>query len=168
MIIIVEGVDRVGKTTLIKRLQKATNFPVYNHAGERDFNLIKNDVETDMYLQILEVCKLSQADLIFDRFCWSDFVYGCIERHYDFTKALCNKDAVEKVLRELQAVVIFVKPTNIVKSSTQHGRDLQRHEQLFEFLYKETCLEKIECTYDTMFKVEDFIREKVNFYMKSK
>lgn len=168
MLIIVEGIDRVGKTTLVKRLQKTTNIPVYNHVGERDFKAIKNDIETDMYLQILEVCRLAQADLIFDRFHWTDFVYGCIERHYDFTNALCNKDAVEEALKNLQAVIVFVKPTNVTKSSIQHGYDLQRHEQLFELLYKETPLEKFECTFDTISEAEEFVRAKVNSYMKGK
>lgn len=161
MLIIVEGIDRVGKTTLVNRINKKFNIPVYRHVGERDIAMIKNDIETDRNLQILEICRLSNSLLIFDRFHWTDFVYGCIQRHYDFTEALNNKDKIERMLSELQTIIIFVKPSDIKLSSFQHGCNLNRHEKLFEFLYNETCLDKTECTYDTLCEAEDFLCKKI-------
>lgn len=150
MLIIVEGIDRVGKTTLINLIHKKINFPIYRHIGERDFNKIDNEVETDKFMQILEICKLSESNIIFDRFHWSDFVYGCLQRNYDEVNAVINKSVVEDFLQELHAVIILVKPTDIVSSSKQHGIDLTKHEQLFEHVFDNSSLNKFACTYENL------------------
>ena len=169
MIVIVEGIDRVGKSTLVDRIHRNINFPVYNHVsiGSRNFDVIKNAEETDKFLQVIEVCNLSHANIIFDRFYMSDFVYGCIQRHYDFTEALKNKDEIEMRLRKLDALLILVKPVNIEESSLQHGRDLSRHKRLFDFLYEESKLLKMEVTYDSLYKAEKWVKEQFNHFMNN-
>lgn len=150
MLIIVEGIDRVGKTTLINLIHKKINFPIYRHVGRRDFSKIDNDVETDKFMQILEICKLSDSNIIFDRFHWSDFVYGCLQRNYNEVNAVINKSAVEDFLQKLHAVIILVKPTDIASSSKQHGVDLTKHEQLFEYVFDISNLNKFVCTYENL------------------
>lgn len=150
MLIIVEGIDRVGKTTLINLIHKKINFPIYRHIGKRDFNKIDNEIETDKFMQILEICKLSESNIIFDRFHWSDFVYGCLQRNYNEANAIINKSIVEDFLQELHAVIILVKPIDIVSSSKQHGIDLTKHEQLFENVFDNSSLNKFACTYENL------------------
>lgn len=167
MIIIVEGIDRVGKSTLVDRIHHDINFPIYSHVsiGSRNFDAIKNVEETDKFLQVMEICKLSNANIIFDRFYMSDFVYGCIQRHYDFTEALKNKDEIEMRLKKLDALLILVSPTNVKESSLQHGCDLSRHKRLFDFLYKETKLLKMEVTYNSLYEAEKWVKKQFNFFM---
>lgn len=164
MIIIVEGIDRVGKTTLVNRIQKATGFTVYHDNNVFGVNKMDNENETDKMLKMLEVYKVGKPGIIFDRFHWTDFVYGCLQRNYSFTRALENKDLIETELRVLKAVIVLVKPTDIEESSLQHGSDLSRHEQLFELLFSESRLDKLSCTYDTIYDAQKWVRDSVDRY----
>ena len=52
MIIIVEGIDRVGKTTLCEKLNKELKIPIYKHKNNQFYyNLMDNKNETDKMLQ---------------------------------------------------------------------------------------------------------------------
>lgn len=161
MIIIVEGIDRVGKTTLVNRIHMETNYPVYRHVGDRDFTKVQNEVETDKFLQLIEMCKITHSTVIFDRFHWSDFVYGSVQRHYDFTTALKNKDKIESVLKEQGAIIILVCPTDIERSSYEHGIDLHRHEHLFQFAFSESKIDKFICTYETINEAALWVKDKI-------
>lgn len=161
MLIIIEGIDRVGKTTLANMLHKKINFPIYKHIGKRNLDAIDNEHETDEYLQMLEICRLSDSNIIFDRLHWTDFVYGSLQRHYDFTAALSNKDNVERLLLEQNAAIIFVKSVSVKDSSYRHGKDLSRHEKLFEFLYNESNLDKFQCDYKSLDKAVNWVFDKM-------
>lgn len=165
MIVIVEGIDRVGKTTLVNRIKKATGFAVYHNNTDFRLDRMDNDNETDKMLKMLQVYDIGKPGIIFDRFHWTDFVYGCLQRDYSFTKALENKDKIEAVLRMQKAVIVLVKPTDIGESSLQHGRDLLRHERLFEFLFDESKLNKISCTYNTIGDAQKWVHDEMNIYL---
>lgn len=163
MVIIIEGIDRVGKTTLCKRLSETLNIPIYKHVGEFKYSKMDNENETDKMLQIIEICKLSNSFIIFDRFHLTDFVYGVLEREYDSHKAENNKNEIEEKLNEIGAILIVVNPTSIVKSSKEHGKDLMMHNQLFKTLFSLAKIKnKIECDYTSFDEVEEFIRKVVN------
>lgn len=165
MIVIVEGIDRVGKTTLVDRLKRETGFAIYHDGMNFPVEKRDNDNETDKMYKMLQVYKAGKPDIIFDRFHWTDFVYGCLQRDYSFAKALRNKDLLETELWIQKAVIVLVKPTNIEESSLQHGSDLSRHEQLFELLFNESKLKKITCTYHTISEAQKWVHEEINNYM---
>lgn len=162
MVIIVEGIDRVGKTTLVNMLHKATGFPVYKNNTEFKLENMDNENETDKMIKMLQICALGNVDIIFDRFHWTDTVYGCLQRGYLLNTALQNKDKIEGVLAEMKAVVCLVRPTDIVNSSKQHGCDLHRHSDLFNMLFNESQLDKIGCTFPTLKDVEKWVNLKIN------
>ena len=115
MIIIVEGIDRVGKTTLCNKLSQKTNIPIYKHK-KSNYSEMKNDIETDVMIQLIDLYKLLNGNIIFDRFHWSDFVYGALERNYSIANAYNNINIIESKLKD-NAIIIYVKPTDINKSS---------------------------------------------------
>lgn len=160
MIFIVEGIDRVGKTTLIDRFIKSTNIKKFNAYFPELVPPSKFDNfnETDKYLREILLCKMFESDIVFDRLHLTDFVYGCIERHYDFTAALENFKLIERELLSQKAMLILVKPTDIKLSSQSHGKDLSVHEGLFEMAYNMSKLTKIKCDYTTLLEAENIMK----------
>lgn len=159
MIIIVEGIDRVGKSTLCEMLSKEFNIPVYKHIGDFEYFKMNNDNETDKFLQILQICKLTDSDIIFDRFHLTDNVYGIIERYYNITRANKNFTIVDDFISEMQDVfLIYVLPINIEKSSEEHGKDLTIYNDILYRLFKKSKIKnKYRVTYNTMQEVINFI-----------
>lgn len=161
MIIVVEGIDRVGKTTLCKKLQESLGFSLYKHHGDFDYSKMDNDNETDKMLQMLEVAKIGNANIIFDRFHWSDFVYGMNERKYDIDNAVLNTKKIDKKLNELNSIIILIKPTDLEESSRQHGKDLKFYEIMFECLCEASKVNAYQCDYNTMDEIVQKIKEKI-------
>ena len=157
MIIIVEGIDRVGKTTLCKKLSLQTNIPIYKHKRS-NYSEMKNDVETDIMLQLIDLYKLLGGHIIFDRFHWSDFVYGILERNYSVAKAYDNANKIESELRQ-NAIIIYVKPIDINRSSNEHGSDLTQYNALMDLLAKYSELKVYTCNYNT---IDSTIEEVIN------
>lgn len=160
MIIIVEGIDRVGKTTLCNKLQEEFNIPIYKHVGSFSYQKMENDNETDKLLQILEVCRLTNANMIFDRYHFTDYVYGIVERNYNIINAYKNFQMLDNIISLMDDVfLLYVLPTNIQESSRQHGKDLTTYENEFYNLFKQSKIKnKWRCTYNTMDEAILFIK----------
>lgn len=164
MIIIVEGIDRVGKTTLCNIISEELNIPIYNHIGKRNLNLINNDIETDLYLQILEICRLTNSSIIFDRLYFTDFVYGKIERNYNIDRATQNFKEIDDMLSKMEDVfLIEVLPTDIKRSSEEHGKDLSIYNDEFIKLYVDSKIKnKWRVTFNTLNEAIQFIKSQMN------
>ena len=161
MIIIVEGIDRVGKTTLCNKLQEELNIPVYKNKGIIQYNKMDNTEETDKMLKLIDLCNLTNSSIIFDRFYLSDFVYGILERNYNIDIAIDNFRKVDDLLSEIDNVfLIYVLPTDIENSSKQHGKDLRVHDGEFYDLFRNSKIKnKWQVTYNTLNEAVMFIRE---------
>ena len=160
MIIIVEGIDRVGKTTLCNKLKEELNISIYKHVGVLQYNKMDNFNETDKMLQLVELCRLTNSSIIFDRFHLTDFVYGILERNYDIDSAVDNFRLVDDAISELDDVyLIYVLPTNIEESSRQHGKDLTIYNGEFYDLFKNSKIKnKWRCTYNTLGEAVEYIK----------
>jgi len=161
MIIIVEGIDRVGKTTLCNILSKKFNLPIYKHIGDFEYSRMDNDNETDKFLQILEICRLSETYIIFDRFHLTDYIYGVLGRNYSIDKALKNFVQIEEFLNKMSdgVILIFMQPTDLERSSKEHGSDLSKHNAMFFDLYKISKIKnKFQCSYNTMNEAIEYIQ----------
>ena len=160
MIIIVEGIDRVGKTTLCHKLSDVTGYPIYKYHGDVSYDKMDSDNETDKMLQLINVLSIArmqgkEINLIFDRFSWSDFAYGVTNRNYNVEHAVANFIKIDKALKDIGANVILVRPTDIERSSREHGSDLSTKNRLFNQCYIIASCIKFECNYDTMDSVVD-------------
>lgn len=157
MIIIVEGIDRVGKTTLVNMLHDVTGFPVYKNNTSFRLADMDNENETDKMIKMLQICQLTNANIIFDRFHWTDLVYGVIQRGYDYDIATKNKILIEDMLVEMGAMIILVKPTDVFESSKQHGKCLLRHDDLFNTLYDQSAMLKRSCNFQTLSSAKQWV-----------
>lgn len=157
MIIIVEGIDRIGKTTLCEKISKCLNIPVYKYNGIIKYDKMQNNQETDKSLMLLDLVNKLNCDIIFDRSFVTDYVYGIIERNYDVDNANINLDiVVSKMLHNIKSdiVIVYMQPTDIEMSSKQHGKDLLPHSKLFD-----KAINKIDCKLNKYYSI---IGNKIN------
>ena len=141
MRIIVEGIDRVGKSTLCSMLQKELSIPVYKDRSEvKEFC---NDDLNTKFTDILTLIETMPSGVIFDRMHMTEFVYDFLRGDLFFGYPLVDND-----LAKLNCTLILVLSTDIEESSRQHGSDLSKHENLFLDLYKKSAIkDKIIVTY---------------------
>lgn len=150
MVIVVEGIDRVGKTTLVDMLHKVTGFPVYKNNTQFKLSDMDNENETDKMIKMLQLCALGSVNVIFDRFHWTDMVYGVIQRAYDYDIAVKNKSIIEGLLHQMGAMIVLVEPVDVIRSSEEHGGNLVYHNALFDELYDDCTLCKYACNFYTL------------------
>lgn len=165
MIIIVEGIDRVGKTTLCNKLSTELNIPIYKHPENiMDYSMMDNTNETDKMLQLLDICEITNANIIFDRFHFSDYVYGILERGYYTKIASENLRILDEKLSEMNALIIHIHPTDISSSSRQHGKDLTPYFKLMSDAQDMSKTVVYSCDYnhidDIVKKIKELLYEK--------
>ena len=155
-IVIVEGIDRVGKTTFIDRfVEKNPDFKRFKHKpSDFDYNDMDNKNETDKMLQLLEMVKLLDGKVIFDRFHFSNMVYGFLDRNYDPFEAMKFCDDIEQRIIKLfgpeNVVVVMLFPEDIEKSSKEHGKDLTPYQHGMEAMSLDTILPVMVASYETI------------------
>lgn len=149
-IIVVEGIDRVGKTTLVNRLcdwydyDPYMKFNVFKHAESHfPYDKMDSDNETDKMLQLIDMVKTCDGNVIFDRFHLSEFVYGICNRDYKFSTAYMNRGVIDNALVERGAVLLYVVPTSVTWSSNQHGSDLYMHNELMQASFEDSGMKKL-------------------------
>lgn len=150
-IIIVEGIDRVGKTTLVNKIVEEYGYKIFKAELPE---LINGYDEIIKMKAILSILKLLENDkIIFDRFHFTEYVYGALERDY------LNLDviSIDQELAKLNSLFIYMKPTDINKSSEEHGSDLTKHDVLFDALYLMSDIEKMKCNYNSMDKIIKYL-----------
>lgn len=176
MIVIVEGIDRVGKTTLVNKLVKECpikpfidsylKFTYYNYEynktlqvdGSRN-NITANTEKINSLLNFFEQFTDNiDVDILLDRFHLSEFVYGMCDRNYLSFEAF---DSFDERLSELNALIVYVEPKDLSWSSEQHGSDLQKHLEAFEYAIEETACEVIRCNFDTLDEAVSKIKERL-------
>lgn len=161
--IIVEGIDRVGKTTIAKMISKKLGIKIFDNPY-MDFTWIDSNNETkvatkkasyknmfvnlermNVMLNFLEQFKTE--DYIADRFHMTEYVYGKNDRGY---KNLSAFNQIDERLANLGAIIVYVKPKDINWSSEQHGSDLSSHLKDFNELIGITKCKVITCDCDSL------------------
>lgn len=132
MLVIVEGIDRVGKTTLINKLYKEINS---NNIKCSKFELIQdylsprfydNINETDKIIKLLSMYKsCGEPLLLVDRLHISDYSYGITKRKYDKFTAEANFNIINNILKKSKCLIIYVHPIDISVSEKMHGESLK-------------------------------------------
>lgn len=147
--IIVEGIDRVGKTTLVNLLKEKTGLPVLNDSYLYETSDMRKDkrVNTEKIKTIVNVARDVSDKFIVDRLHWSEMIYGYFDRGYDNVVSVLE---LEEELIKLGAKIILVVPTDIKESSKQHGSDLSQHANMFEAIFDDSKMDKFKCNYNTL------------------
>lgn len=154
-IVIVEGVDRVGKSTFIEKfVKKADGFKPFKHKPS-DFHYqdMDNENETDKMLQLLEMVKLLDGNVVFDRFHLSNLVYGFIDRDYNPFTAAYSAASIDTRIIELfgdDALLVYVRPEDLNRSSKEHGSDLSEYLESMDIASIDCALPMIVCEYSTL------------------
>ncbi len=157
MLVIVEGVDRVGKTTLCEKISKQTGIPIFKDEykdGYKDFIKYKPIVVEKMielkYQMLLQMLQFI-PDLIIDRFHLTEFVYNHFSRGIYTNYFFYIDEALSKLPG---SKLILVESLDIYASSEEHGGELANHEKMFRCLYS---LSKIPRKAITNYKhIQDF------------
>lgn len=155
-IVIIDGIDRVGKTTLALLLEEKLNAKIFKDAmvtGE-----LSKDMVTEKIATVTNMLTLWPKNdiIIIDRFHISELVYGMLDRNY------VNEYMVEidKKLARMDAIYIWVKPNDIKWSSEQHGKDLSMHDKWFGSYFNQTAIsKKFCCDYTTLGIAVEWLKE---------
>lgn len=156
MIVIVEGIDRVGKTTLCNMF--ADEGFKYFKDVYFDGVPITRKIASEKLRTTLEFLKLfKDENIVVDRFHITEFVYGALERNYTSSEV----EFIDKELALLDAVLILVNPINaedLDRASRVHGKDLTIHNSIFNTFYKVSSIKRKHiCDFNSL----DFIVERL-------
>lgn len=165
MIIIVEGIDRVGKTTLLNKIKEKLNI---KDTFKVDRIEIENSINTSTYMNIGSTYRLAymfnnyfkDRDLLVDRFHLTDYIYNIFLRKIDINKYIGYDIIENEMLKDNDNyILIMVEPTDIKKSSEEHGEDLTKYYELYEKLFDDSKLKnKIKCNYNTLDETVEKVR----------
>lgn len=181
MIIIVEGIDRVGKSTLVEKLVsecgcvqymcRQAMYPVWKiedgkiASAPEVCDISKHDdYMINLAKMNAEVCMLEalmphvDKPIVIDRLHFSEAVYGNADRDYSCSEAFFDFDYR---LSELGAMVLYVEPTDVKQSSEEHGEDLSLHEKMFDDLLKVTACPVQRLKFDQIDEVVEQWRGKL-------
>ena len=147
--IIVEGIDRVGKTTLVNLLKEKTGWPVLDDSYLYETEDMRKDkrVNVEKIKTIVNFARDVSDKFIVDRLHWSEMIYGYCDRGYDNVVPVLD---IEDELVKVGAKIILVVPTDIESSSKQHGKDLSKHVKIFEAVFDDSKMKKFRCDYNTL------------------
>lgn len=160
-ILVIEGIDRVGKTTLVTRItnifkgNKHITTAIIKDSFLKVSDMMSKEIQAEKLMtEVNCLLGLSKSDLsdnlvvILDRFHLSEYVYGKCERGYE------NKDVwtIDKLLNDIcDTTLILVNPTSIDRSSKEHGSDLSKHmKEMQDAALRSSIDKKIICNYDTL------------------
>lgn len=151
MVTIIEGIDRVGKSTLANKIAEETGQKIIKY---NDWLFMRNEEkdtnnEAEKSSMMLQIIKQFDLNCIIDRLYISDYVYGKMERNYEEKGAencLDNLYALNALLSTMKNEVIFIIPNDIKEvedCAAEHGRDLIRHNLLFMKAYEKCKLSNL-------------------------
>ena len=160
-IIIVEGVDKIGKTTLCGTLEGHLNIHTYKRpSDEFDFSrLVCGGVAQDV-IQQLSYLRKKGTHIIFDRLHLSEYVYGKIDRNYDEHDNICWFDAVEDFMQGLDVTLILGRPCSLRWTNEMHGQDVTPYDKCFTKIFEHSRIpKKFEYRWENFEKEYPLIRQ---------
>lgn len=171
MIVVVEGIDRVGKTTLVKKLVKAgfidlkdefiidkshiSNFP--------DYSLGK----CESFVAIAKKLNSEGKNVVIDRLHLTEIVYGKEKRNETNLQGCL---AIDMALANLGAYLCLVYPSDIDLSNALAGEDQDLRRDMFDFYFKLSSMKRFVCDYDTLDQAAEYLinqEHEYDFYFAS-
>ena len=133
MIFLIDGVDRVGKTTLAEKIADFENLPIVHNAtglyGYEDDS--HNWDRLFAFLQLIDSGAVKNA--IFDRFHLTQYAYSVLDRNYIRENAeYFNRRVDDWLSRYVDPIItlIYVSPDDMRRVNREAGRDLTEHDHM--------------------------------------
>lgn len=148
MVIIIEGLDRTGKTTLANKLSEMFNIPIYKKLREELGQSFEEDELINLGDSIATV-KLFNSELfkgrniILDRFHWSEYVFNMVDRDGCLDDKYLDIVCSEMNKNPSNYIVIHMHPINLLRcvNDDECGRGIDR----FAEYYKYFCIAQSFC-----------------------
>ena len=125
--IIVDGPDNVGKTTFIKKLANALGFSMRSFGQEIqkwDRQKLKDEIIYDCTTYTANAFAkniIAPADIVYDRFHMSCFVYGKVIRKLDILTASDCKFINKQMIKNVYTILILPYDIEEYKKSIMHS-----------------------------------------------
>ena len=166
MIVLVEGIDRVGKTSLARRLE-ASGFIYLKDEFVLGSNFVENFDDysvgkCDSFVALVKQFDREGKDIVIDRLHITELVYG-----NELRKGLVNESAcwyLDMVLANLGAYLVHVKPSDIDLSNKLSGEVQNKRASMFDFYIKMSSMTKIETTYENIENTVQYLLSKTTAY----
>lgn len=171
MIVVVEGIDRVGKTTLVDKLVKAGFKRLKDQFTINEFIKKFDDYSVGKCESFVEAAKQLESEgynVVIDRLHLTEYVYGATKRC-----GIVNDKAVwaiDMMLANLGAYVCYVKPSDLELSNELAGVDQSKRVDMFEFATAMSSMHIIYCDYDSLddaFHQIMYLATEYDFYFAS-
>ena len=170
MIVVVEGIDRVGKTTLVNKLVKAGFISlkdkfIINEFVEKfdDYSIGK----CESFVQAAKNLEEQGHNVVIDRLHLTEYVYGTIRNRGVNEQAVW---AIDMILTNLNAILCYVRPSNIEISNNEAGLNQEKYDEMFEFATKLSSIRRVVTDYnhlDEAFDTIMFFTKSYDFYFAS-
>lgn len=156
MIVVVEGIDRVGKTTLVDNLVENGFIDIKDKFITSEIpDIVKYDDfpayslgKCESFVVLAEKLDKEGKNVVIDRLHLTELVYGAIDRAGRVNEVGCL--TLDCLLAKMGALLCLVNPTDINFSSEMAGRQLKEHNKLFSHYYALSSMDKISCDYSTL------------------
>lgn len=131
-IIIIEGADRIGKTSLCGTLETHLGIKIYKRPSDGfDFTRLRCGGVGLETCELLSHLRKTGESIIFDRLHLSEYVYGKLDRMYNEWDNICWFDAMESFMQGLDVTLIIGRPVDEGWSSMKHGKSIKMYDELF-------------------------------------
>ena len=151
MIVVVEGIDRVGKTTLVKKLVQAGFIEmkdefVLKHQCFKNFSDYSLG-KCDSFVAIAKKLNDEGKNVVIDRLHITEMVYGSSLRKETRLEGCL---ALDMELANIGAILCYIRPANLRLSNELAGVDQTERNDLFEHYVKMSSMRKIIGDFDSL------------------
>ena len=170
MIVVVEGIDRVGKTTLVNKLVKAGFINLKDEFIINEFVEKFDDYsigKCESFVQAAKNLEEQGHNVVIDRLHLTEYVYGTIRNRGVNEQAVW---AMDMILTNLNAILCYVRPSNIEISNNEAGLNQEKYDEMFEFATKLSSIRRVVTDYnhlDEAFDTIMFFTKSYDFYFAS-
>ena len=174
MIVIVEGIDRVGKTTLVNKLVQGGFINFKDEFILGDHNLLIDNFEDysvgkcESFYVLAKSLSDSGKNVVIDRLYLTELVYGACDRLGSNQVACFGLDTL---FENEGAILCWVKANDLELSNKLAGVDQTKKEDMFKFYFDlSSNTNKIICDYTTIDATANEIlsrASKYDFYFAS-
>lgn len=171
MIVVIEGIDRVGKTTLARKLVKGGfTYLKDEFVLSKEFITSFDDYSVgkcDSFLAVIRQLSDEGKNIVIDRLHITELVYGKSKRG-KCNEAACH--ALDMELANMGALLCLVEPANLELSNRLANDDQTMMHGLFSYYTSVSSMPSIVTNYDRLDATADYIlgvAYKYDFYFAS-